>query len=314
MQVKAATNGIDLLQQLMLPKLRVNPLFNEVSLPGGGELQYRINGVKVEIQDVIALQPADIIRIEFHDNPGLRYGNTEAVLDYIVRRPETGGNVGVNLSDALAVGWGNNNVNGRINHKKSEFSFNYGINHRNFHKMWRDNEETFTFADGTTLHRREAGEPGHLRMLWQNLNTAYSYQNDKRMLNATIRYYTNNVPHFDYKGWLYNMEDPAERVRMIDQSSEIFHRPAFDLYYQENLKNNQTLVINLVGTYNYTNNARLYQESLEEALLTDVDNRVIGEKYSWIGEGIYEKKFGENRLGARLKHTQAYTDTATSQR
>ena len=30
-----------------------------------------------------AIRPADIIRIEYHDNPGLRYGNAEVVLDYI---------------------------------------------------------------------------------------------------------------------------------------------------------------------------------------------------------------------------------------
>jgi hypothetical protein len=78
-QVSASTSEVDILQQLMLPKLQINPLFNEVSLPGGGELQYRINGVKVEAQDIIALQSAEIIRLKFHDNPGLRYGNAGCV-------------------------------------------------------------------------------------------------------------------------------------------------------------------------------------------------------------------------------------------
>jgi hypothetical protein len=62
-QVNASTNGVDLLQQLMLPRVQVKPIQNEVSILGGGELQYRINGVKVELHDIIALKPADIIRI-----------------------------------------------------------------------------------------------------------------------------------------------------------------------------------------------------------------------------------------------------------
>ena len=37
-QIKASTNGIDLLQQLMLPKIQVNQLFGEVKLPGEGEV------------------------------------------------------------------------------------------------------------------------------------------------------------------------------------------------------------------------------------------------------------------------------------
>lgn len=89
-QVKASTNGMDLLQQLMLPKIQVNPLSSEIKVPGNGEVQLRINGVKVEQDEIKSLLPSDIIRIEYHDNPGLRYGNAEVVLDYIVRRPETG--------------------------------------------------------------------------------------------------------------------------------------------------------------------------------------------------------------------------------
>ncbi|MDR0843647.1 MAG: carboxypeptidase-like regulatory domain-containing protein, partial [Tannerella sp.] len=307
-QVKQSSNGVDLLQQLMLPKLQVNPLNDNVTLPGGGEIQYRVNGVKVGIQEIVALQPASIIRVEYHDNPGLRYGNAEVVLDYIVRRPETGGNLGVNLSDALTTAWGNNYLNGRINHKKSEFTVNYSIRHRDFYEMWRDNEEKFTFADGSTLHRKETGEPGHAELTWQTLNTAYSYQNEKQAFNAAFRYYTSNQPHWDYKGSLYNVANPADAVRMIDQTKEKINRPALDLYYQQLLKNNQTLVFNLVGTYNYTDNNRFYRESLNDVFLTDVNNRVIGKKYSLIGEGIYEKKLGANRISAGLRHTQSHSD------
>jgi hypothetical protein len=304
-QVKASTNGIDLLQQLMLPKLMVNPIFNEVSLPGGGELQFRINGAKVEREDIMALMPADIIRIEFHDNPGLRYGNAEVALDYIVRRPETGGSMGVDLSDAIGTEWGNNHVNGRINHKKSEFSAYYGLNLRNFHDMWRDNEERFVLADGSVLHRREEGRPGHLQVPWQNLNTTYSYAGDGRMFNATLRYYSSDQPHIDYRGILYNVENPSDAVSMDDRSAYLTRRPALDLYYQQDMKHGQTLVFNLVGTYNYTDNRRMYSESRGDVLLTSVNNAVEGRKYSYIGEGIYEKKLGEQRIGAGVKHTQS---------
>jgi hypothetical protein len=95
---------------------------------------------------------------------------------------------------------------------------------------------------------------------------------------------------------------------MIDRSSSKNHRPALDLYYQHNLSNGQTLVLNAVGTYNYTNNTRLYRESREGIVLTDINNLVTGKKYSFIGEGIYEKTFGVNRLGAGLRHTQAFSD------
>ena len=96
-QQKASANGVDLLQQLMLPRLQVDPVNNTIQIPGDGEVQLRINGVKVTNQEIRALRPDEIVRVEYHDNPGLRYGNAEIVIDYIVRRPETGGNFGVDI-------------------------------------------------------------------------------------------------------------------------------------------------------------------------------------------------------------------------
>lgn len=110
-QMKVSTNGVNLLQQMMLPRIQINPMNNEIGLLGGGELQLRINGAKAEMEEIKALQPSDIIRIEYHDNPGLRYGNAEVVLDYIVRRPDTGGNFGVDLSQGINAMW---DLGGRI--------------------------------------------------------------------------------------------------------------------------------------------------------------------------------------------------------
>ena len=121
----------------MLPKIQVNPLSNEIKIPGNGEVQLRINGVKVELDEVKALLPSDIIRLEYHDNPGLRYGNAEVVLDYIVRRPETGGSFSVDMSQGVNALWGEHRVSGKINHKKSEFGASYRIGPRDLRSFQR---------------------------------------------------------------------------------------------------------------------------------------------------------------------------------
>lgn len=309
-QVKASTNGMDLLQQLMLPKITVNPMSNEIKVPGNGEVQLRINGVKVELDEIKALLPTDIIRIEFHDNPGLRYRNAEVVLDYIVRRPETGGNFSVDMSQGVNALWGEHRVSGKINHKKSEFGASYRIGPRDFYGMSRDNEEIFHLADGTVLHRKEIGDPSHASMFMHNLNLNYSVQDpEKYLFNATFRYWNNHQPHWDYRGILSNLDNPDDYVDMVDLNSSDNQVPALDLYYQRNLKNDQTLVFNVVGTYNRTSSHRFYQESRGEELLTDINNRVSGKKYSLIGEAIYEKKLANgNSLSGGVWHTQSFSD------
>lgn len=309
-QVKVSTNGVNLLQQMMLPRIQVNPMNNEIGLLGGGELQLRINGAKAEIEEIKALQPADIIRIEYHDNPGLRYGNAEVVLDYIVRRPETGGSFGADLSQGVNAMWGEYNVFGKVNHKKSEIGVSYYMGPRDFYGMWRDNEEAFHLADGTVLHRVEEGEPGHGSLFMNNLSVNYNLQQTENSLfSATFRLRSNSQPHWDYRGVLINVADPGDKVSMVDRTKNSWTRPSLDLYYQHALKKDQLLVFNVVGTYNREKSRRLYQESLQDELLTDINNHVLGDKYSLIGEAIYEKQFSKgNALSFGLRHTQSFAN------
>ena len=311
-QLKASSNGMDLLQQMMLPRVQVDVLNNQIKMPGNGVVQLRINGVKVEQEDIKALIPSDIIRIEYHDNPGLRYGNADIVLDYIVRRPDTGGSFAVDMAQGLNAMWGEYNASAKVNHKKSEWGAYYRIGPRDFYGLKRNNEEEFHLADGTSLNRVEIGEPARGRMFMHNLNLNYSYQEpEKYMFNAAFRYNTTHQPYWDYRGVLMNKKNPDDKVDMIDRNDNDYKTPALDLYYQRNLKNDQTLVFNLVGTYNKTKTARIYKESRNEEVLTDINNRVNGEKYSLIGEAIYEKKLGNaNRISGGVRHTQSYSDNA----
>ena len=99
-QLAASTNGVNLLQALMLPRIQVNPMTRDISVSGGGSVQLCLNGAKVDAKDISALQPNDIIRIEYLENPGLRYGDAEAVLNYITRRYETGGSVSLDMMNS----------------------------------------------------------------------------------------------------------------------------------------------------------------------------------------------------------------------
>lgn len=309
-QVKVSANGMDLLQQMMLPRVQVDMLNNQIKMAGNGVIQLRINGVKVEQQEIKMLPPGDIIRIEYHDNPGLRYGDADIVLDYIVRRPDTGGSFGTDMEQGINAMWGEHHFWGKVNHKNSEWGAYYRLGPRDFYGMKRNNEEEFHLADGTTLNRVEIGEPSHARMFMHNLSVNYSYQKpDTYLFNATFRYSDTHSPNWDYQGVLMNRENPEDKVDMIDLKDEDFRSPALDLYYQRDLKNDQTLVFNVVGTYNQTKSIRTYQESREEQLLTDVSNRVDGQKYSVIGEAIYEKKLNDRyRISTGVRHNQSFAD------
>lgn len=312
-ELAASTNGANLLEAMMLPRIQVDPITKAISASGGGKVQLCINGAKMDEKDITALQPQDIVRIEYIENPGLRYGDTEAVLNYITRRHKAGGSVSVDMMNSPLIVFHNDEVSARFNNKKSEFSLYYNASPRDFFQTWRTNQETFHFEDGTLLNRTEEGIPGRLTELNHSGAFAYSYQEpDKYLLNAKFGYWGYLQPHTDFKSDIYSAQYPDDVTEMRDLKDRKTHRPYVDLYYQHNLKHKQFLAINVVATYIYSDSKRTYQEKQNEELLTDIFSGVTGNKYSVIGEGIYEKEFEKGRLSAGLQHTQAFSDNTYS--
>lgn len=309
-QIKASNSGITLLRNLQLSRIIVNPMDNTVSIPGDQPVQLRINGVEVTVAEIVAIQPADIIRIEYHDDPGMRYGNAGAVIDYITRRRESGGSLSANLGNAFfqSMGWGENFVSAKVNHKKSEFGVNAYWSRRGI-EWTRENEETFVFPD-KTLKRVEEGVPTTFKD--DRLNVALNYslnETDKYLFNATFRNNYQKTPNqfSDRNSLLYSTDNRNNPLSISDHSTWRSYSPSLDLYYQRNLKNNQLLIFNAVGTYIDSKSTRLYQETRNNELSTDIYSSVLGEKYSFIAEGIYEKTLSSGKFSAGLKHTQSYT-------
>lgn len=309
-QLKSAGNGLSLLQQMKLSRIQVDQMRNKVTSSGEGDVQLRMNGVNAEIQDILVLRTEDVIRIEYHDAPGLRYGDhTAAVIDYIVRRHETGGYVALDAQDSPHVLFGNNNFMVKINHKKSEFGLNYNNVYRSVDNYWRNNWETFRYEDGSSFTRVEDGIPSRISTYGHNIGLNYSFQDQgKWFFNSTVRWAFNKNKQNNQSS-LYVLEKPEEILMMKEHSTGRTSRPSVDLYFQCKLNNDQSLIINAVTTYIDTQSDRSYTEEKSDEPLTDIYSTVSGNKYSFIGEGIYERKITKkSRLSAGLKYQQSLAD------
>lgn len=308
-QMKASVNGLDLLQQMQLSRIHVDPFNRKITASGGGDVQLRINGAKAELEEVLALRPEDILRIEHHDDPGLRYGNAAAVIDYITRRKERGGYISLDTRNSPHVSWGSGQLTAKYNHKRSEFTAYYNYGYRSFHEMWRENTETFNDADGIPFTRKEDGNPDDWRIYWHFIGLSYNYQKpESYFLNIALRGNFHSIPENNFNSRLYPAGNPENSVDMVDNSSNRQRIPALDIYYQRTLKNKQMLILNVVGTYINTLSEREYTEKKDNELLTEIFSRTRGDKYSLIGEGIYEKSFGSSKLSFGVRHTQSFAD------
>ena len=309
-QRKASHDGMSLLQNLQIPRIVVNPADNTVKTLANQDVQLRINGIEASNSEVMAINPKDVIRIEYHDQPGVRYNGAAAVINYIVRHRDTGGNLMLNASNGVTMpGWGEYHLSGKVNFGKSSFSLLTHYSPRDIY--WtRTNAETYNFSTGT-IENREVGEPTRFKGNPVNLGLTYNWTNgEKNRVQITLRDNMLFMPHSktNRDSYLYQGTDS---FAIHDHESTQSISPSLDIYYEHNLPDNHHLYFDLVGTYiNSSNDRRFEQTPLGETVAdtTDVLSRVKGDKYSLIGEAIYEKQWENIALTVGVRHNQQWME------
>ena len=309
-QLGASSDGMSLLQNLQIPRIVVNPVENSVKTLANQEVQLRINGIEASNSEVMAINPKDVIRIEYHDQPGVRYNGAAAVINYIVKHRDTGGNLMLNASNGVTMsGWGEYHLSGKVNFGKSSFSLLTHYSPRDIY--WtRTNAETYNFSTGT-IENREVGEPTRFKGNPVNLELSYNWTNgEKNMLQIALRDNMLFMPQSETNrdSYLYQGTDS---FAIHDHESTQSISPSLDIYYEHNLPDDNHLYFDVVGTYiNSSNDRRFEQLPLGETVAdtTDVTSRVRGNKYSLIGEAIYEKDWENIGLTVGVRHNQQWVE------
>ncbi len=305
-QKRAATNGINLLQQMPISRISVSPMDKTIKTTLGEDVQLRINGIEATKEEVSAIRPTDVIRVEYLDNPGLRYGGAAAVLDYIVRKREDGGNIAGDLTNGIThLGYGQYNLSAKYNWKTSAISAVASWQRRDL-EWTRENYEDFIYPD-YTVHNIELGEPTKVKFDYMNFALNYNMTDERSVFNIALRNSYDDKPNAvtDRNSTLYQGDKIYSISDKLQQRSYI---PSLDIYYQLNLINDQHLYFDIVGTYINSSSHRKY--SMVEIGSKDSTPAIIsqteGDKYSIIGEAIYERPLGNGKMTAGIKHTQAY--------
>ena len=307
-QMAASSDGVSLLQNLQIPRIVINPVENTIKTLSDESVQLRINGIEATSEEVMAINPKDVIRIEYHDQPGVRYNGAAAVINYIVKHRDTGGSLMLNASNGVTMpGWGEYHLSGKVHFGKSSFSLIGHYSPRDIY--WtRTNEETYNFSTGV-VENREIGEPTRYKLNPVNLGLTYNWTNgEKNMLNITLRDFMMFTPHAksNRDSYLYQGTDS---FAIHDHESSKSISPSLDIYYQHNLPNDQAIFVDVVGTYIGSKTDRHFEQTPLAGTFadtTDVLSSVKGDKWSLIGEAIYEKDWEKVALTVGAKHTQQW--------
>ena len=172
--VENSKNGLQLLNNLMIPSLNVSEALGTIQA-AGQSVQVRINGRESSIDQVRSLMPETIKRVEWIDNPGLRYGGANYVLNFIVSNPTVGGSFQGQARPALNEAWGFYMADVKFNNGPSQWEVYGSCKVTENLKIYRNYKETFTFPDGHSFTRTETPRGGHLNNTLPYYFASYSY-------------------------------------------------------------------------------------------------------------------------------------------
>lgn len=120
-QRKHAHTGYDLVRNMMIPGVIVNTKDGTVSTPAGNATLY-INGREATFREIQSLRPKDVRNIEYYDMPTSRYSKDMAVVNYVMKRSQTGGYTQADGKQGVGFLSGDYNL-------VSKYSFNnYNVN------------------------------------------------------------------------------------------------------------------------------------------------------------------------------------------
>ncbi len=302
--VDASKNGLQLLSNLMIPTLTVSDALGTVQA-AGQSVQIRINGRESSITQVKALLPETIRRVEWIDNPGLRYGGANYVLNFIVSNPTVGGSLQVEAKPALNQAWGFYMADAKFNSGRSQWEVGSSFKLTNKINTHRDYTETFTYPDGTSLTRDETSLGGKLDNTFGNAWASYSYIKP----DTTVFMAEAGVFHKFTDKWLYNglltLSDGSDDIFLTDSHGDKGSTPSLSLYWQQHFKNRQMLVVDFNSSFYF---GKTYSDYLElpadaSSYLTDIHTDIRDRNQAYAIEADYIKNWDKSRFTAGASYS-----------
>lgn len=288
---RQSTDAYDVLQRMALPDLQFDLMNRTLSSQKGGALQIRINGMPSNHSDLAALQPQDIARVEYIDNPGIVYGDgVAAVILVHTKRGYEGMQGGVQIAHALTTKQGNAYAYFKLIGLKSQLSIKATSHYKNVGGVFTNSNKTFRYpTSDMTLNAQ--GDDRTYRLRGGSIQLEYNQLLDERnsffnvMANYTVSYRPENVSasRVQHNGTPFFYEELLTKDKT--------HNVSLDLYLDKQFASKANLLANLTVTYIGSDYHRAYNKVYHAAAQPAFTNAydVDGQHKSIIGEIVFKQ-------------------------
>ena len=300
-QKQASNNGYSILEKLTLANIRIDNINHTITaIDNRGSVQLRVNGIVVGKQEMLALNPKDIAKIDFINNPGVRYDESIGyVIDIVTRRSESGYTIGTDVTSALTTLQGDGSVYGKWNRGKSEWSLSYDVSgYKNKGEKSKQLSQ-YTLTDGSiyTIERNDVESLS--TVIAHDTKLTYNWSDS----TATV-FQTSLSGAFNNTPGNYNIKDITDGSRQYQATNREHNKslsPVLDIYFFRQFTPRQSITANAVGTYISTQTGSYYDEG------TPYQYDVDGKTASLLTEVIYENRLKPFTLSTGLNYSYKHT-------
>ena len=313
-QISQARNIRDLLEHV--EDLKIDPVTNKIKRMDGGSVKILINGVASSDIDLKGIPANKIMRVEYYNIPPARYADAGTLINVITKRMDTGINAGIEARTAITTGFTDDEAYLNLTSGNHQLSLSYSFSLRDYTKRFGEQSYDYTLqsylpdetSSSSPVHYNYQ-EKTHDKFgyTWNDPVIKYTYNKPDNIAVQIVATPHFNNRHSDGKKDIQNISTlNTSKIGKGEFGSRMStFGPNLNVYVQKTLPKNQELSIDLVGTY-YHNSSKNWDEersvSNGETWLSD-NQEQQNNKYSFIGELAYTKKWEKNSLSLGYRGT-----------
>lgn len=303
--VRASSTAISLFQKLPLAGLEANPINRSLSVDGGTPV-ILINGIPSTIDDLNALQPKDIAKIEFSRITPARYADrgNSGFLSITLKKRNDGGQIYLWGRSAVTTTFVDGNIRGSYHQGPSQFTLQYNPSWRNYQDVYDNSSESYIGDDFRV--DLESHDRAPFYYYYHNISLKYDYSpNLNTLFSATFRINpgadkrSSDATTIDSYLGEYKNENVSRSKDLV---------PSLDLFFKRDFNDKNALEVEMVGTLSSSDyrrtNKYFYADGATSDYIMDVDSR----RRSLISEISYIHQFSDKTsLSAGYQNTLSHS-------
>lgn len=299
--VKASSSSISLFQKLPLPGLQANPITRTLSVDGGSPV-ILINGVPSTMEDVNALPPKDIEKVEYSRITPARYADkgSNGFVNITLKKRNDGGQIYAWGRSAVTTAFVDANIRASYHQGPSQFTLSYNPSWRNYQDVYDNIDESYLGRDFRVNLQEHDRNPFNYNYHQMRLKYDYS-PSIKTLFSVTF----SATPNYNKsRSIAHTVDSELGEYDNYNISTSKDFSPSLDLFLRHDFNDRNSLEAQIVGTlsssdYRRTNDYE-FSDGIGATYMMDVDSR----RRSLISEVSYIHDFSDNtQLSAGWQNT-----------